>query len=323
MGVSTGVSEADRELFQLLIAHPYTINEQLGATNRRINAFCDKYHCSSQIQVIRWDLLGLIPFFLFSRDPIDHPYIIRTWEVIADTKQYLHQALTPNLQMVYKKYSRKDVFPIKAIIPPSNSVQLLYEGAYSPTFAEHWLLTLKEYMVDEAMGDVVHQQIPPPQALITIDADFLKTLETLYNRTEARRFSSARKGKSAAGGRAQKHLEFLQAYEGFLTPYLEIQAPGMVDYVIVLEHLRRAEDTKLFAGGFVGIFPILELYEISDPAALICRFQAPLQVPAKLSTQLLLFLMERCYPSVLPLIGQNRSLCLAKQRQDGKWAPFL
>jgi hypothetical protein len=197
----------------------------------------------------------------------------------------------------------------------TNSVRLLHPESQTMTFMDSWLLTLKEVMVDEGHGAIIYQQSPQQPPSIAVDEAFLGTLEELYLRGAARRFSSG-------GGRRTKQIEFITAHSGFLADYLDIRIPGMVDYVLILDHLQKHRTPGQFAGGFAAWFPLLELYETHDPDLLICRFQLPEPRYAKLATRLFLHLREVCLPQLYVLAEDFRNFKIAEKWQDKVWESF-
>jgi len=312
MDTEAKFTKEDRELFQLMIDNPYASNNEL-ASPYEINSFCNKYNCSSQIQIIRWDLIGLHPFFLYTQEPVYHPYAVRTYKIIGAKVRYLNLCVAPNLP--YSKY--KELYPITKIMRPTNNVRLLYPESRTLTFIDHWLLTLKEVMVDEGHGEVIYQQEQHFTRPITVTKTFLETLREIYLRGNAKRFFSGQKG-----GHRKKIIKFIRNFDGFLSDYLNIQIPNMVDYVLILDIVQEDKLPGQFAGGFMGWFPLLELYETKSPNTLICRFQLPELKYATLATRLFLHLREVCNPKLYLLSEDIRMFDLIKQWDNGKWKPF-
>ncbi|MHA1651021.1 MAG: hypothetical protein ACTSYB_12570 [Candidatus Helarchaeota archaeon] len=316
-------SEADREIFQLLIRHklePHTVlakysgESVISTFTRRINNFCEKYRCSEKIQVLHWDLLGLEPFFLLTDKPFRNPYVIREYKMLGDGYRYLTQCIAPNLNIIRGQFRPDELYPIATVYPPTNDIRLLYKEAHDElTFIDRWLLNLKEVMVDQELGSVVQYREEIPQSMIEVSNEFLIRLKEIYTRKEPGRFRQK--------GRRSKQIDFIKDLSGFLSVYLDIKIPGMEDYILILKDINNPE---LFVGGFLGHFPLLELYETTNPITLICRFQIPEQNFTKFHLNLFthLTLTKACFPSLWILEEDTRFFHLEEQWDGKRWIPF-
>lgn len=303
---------ADRGLFQLLSEHPLESMETLveisratsaSALRRRIKGFCERYQCHIRAQIINWEQIGLQSAFVLTDEPLEHPYAIREYQLIGRSVFYLTQLLSPDLHSLDLRFS--DIYHCTQIYRPTNAMRLLYSEARTISFNDEWLLNLKEVMVEQEMGDIVyHQEIPSPSP-ITIDNQFLERLSKIYLYNELGRI------------KIHKHTEFIQSFPSFITPFMDIQIPGMENYLLILDNTVRPQ---LFVGGFLGRFPLTELYETSN--ALICRFQLPEPNFAKLSLMLFTHLIEVCTPYIWLLKDDKRMFHLEEQWVNGQWAKF-
>ncbi len=196
-------------------------------------------------------------------------------------------------------------YPITRIYRPSNNMQLLYNEARTLSSNDEWLLNLKEVMVDQGLGDIVYQQEVETHTPISIDSSFLTQLSKLYLHDELGRLS------------IYKQIEFIKKYQTLLATYLELELPDMVNYILILD---KTKTPHLFAGGFIGRFPLTELYE--TPNALICRFQTPDFNYAKINLMLFTNLLDICVPYLWVLLEDQRSFQLLDQWTGDRWLDF-
>ncbi|MHA1265008.1 MAG: hypothetical protein ACTSRS_07195 [Candidatus Helarchaeota archaeon] len=303
----------DRELFQLLIDYPLESLENLvkisktssiSTLYRRIKAFCERYQCGERIQICNWEQIGLQSFFILSDKPLMHPYKIRQYEIIGKNLSYLTQFVTPNLQQIPETLG--EIYPVTHIYRPTNEIQLLYDEARTISFNDDWLLNLKEVMYEQEIGDVIYYEEPYKIGKIEIDNQFLQTLSKLYLTNIVGRF------------RSYKEKRFIQTFRGFIEPYFEIKISGMVDYILILDE---TDNPKLFVGGFLGKFPLVELFE--GPNSLICHFQLPDPNYSKLNLILHTHLIKVCNPHLWLLVQEKRFFQLEEQWTSFRWQNFI
>ncbi|MHA1650023.1 MAG: hypothetical protein ACTSYB_07500 [Candidatus Helarchaeota archaeon] len=307
-------SSDDCRLFRLLIDYPLesvefiakTIGEcDLSSFYYQINKFCKKYRCRSQIQVLNWELLGLNSFFLLTEEVFEHPYVIRQYELLGDTSVYLTQCVAPDLRHI------KDYFPefyqITKTYRPTNDVGLLRNEYQMISFVDEWLLGLKEIMVEKEIGDIIYEQDLLPVKSLNITKTFLENLREIYLHDKIGRFDA----------RLTSQINLIKSLKGFLSIYLDLKIPKMVDYLLILNKIR---NPKLFVGGFLGKFPLLELYEI--PNGLICRFQIPEPHYSKFSLELFTHMQKLCIPYLWLLLDDKRIFNLQEQYNGTEWIPF-
>lgn len=302
----------DRKLLHLLIDHPLdetdTLVARSGASSpttfrRHLSAFCERYQCRMQIQITNWERIGLHPFFMLTSEPMEHPYAVRQYKLIGNTVEYLTQFVAPSQDQIPVESS--DVFPLTQIYRPTNNIRLLYDEARTISFNDEWLLNLKEVMVEQGMGDLLYQQDPHSRDPLPVDSRFLERLLKFYLRDELGLF------------KLRVQVQFIRRLSDFMTPYFDLQLPGMRNYLLILA---KTLHPKLFAGGFLGQFPLTELYESSD--TLICRFQLPEPSYSKLSFLLFTHLSDLCIPYSWMLRDDTRMFQLQEQWVDGHWKEF-
>ncbi len=310
--MAEGVPKRDRDLFQLLINHHLKSMDRLvelgGASSasslrRQISAFCELYQCSIRAQIINWEQVGLHSAFVLTSEPVDHFYAVREYKLIGKTVTYLTQLVSPDLNSLDIEFS--DIYPIVQVYRPTNDIRLLYNEARTVSLNDEWLLNLKEVMVEQEMGDIVYHQENPSQPPIAVDHKFLERLSKIYLDNELGRI------------KIHKQVQFIRQFSDFITTFLDIQIPEMQNYLLILDNTIRP---KLFVGGFLGRFPLTELYETSN--ALICRFQLPEPNFSKLSLMLFTHLIEVCTPYIWLLEDDKRLFHLQDQWVDDHWEPF-
>ena len=308
--------EEERHLFQLLIDHPLETLEELtlhskvstqDSLNYKLNKFFEQYQCGIRAQVLGWERVGLHPFFLLTPKPFDHPYAIRSFKIIGHKSVYLTQCLTPgSVDAVLVPQAK--LFPITKTYPPTNDKRLFYKEGQSSSFADEWLLILKEDMVEREIGDVVNQQKILAETPIAVDADFLDQLAQAYNYAGLGRYDSRSTVPS-----------FIETYSDLVSLYLTITLPSTANYILVIT-TRDISELDLFVGGFLGRFPVTELYRCSD--TLICFFQAPDPNFGKIALLIFQHLKEICTPYTYLCLNDTRRLRLQEQWVDGQWKKF-
>jgi hypothetical protein len=303
-------TEEDRRIFQMLIDHHLDSIETIGplvnmgsVENVRyyINLFCEKYQCIVRTQILSFEKLGLHPFFQITESPLEHPYVVRQFQLFGNQTEYLSLCVAPDVAQIPPQ--SKEVYPITKIYRPTNNIRLLYEEARGLSFNDEWLLNLKEVMVEQEMGDIMYQQeesvdsapMPPinPKMLDQIEKLYLNDSPKLYD---------------------YRLRDIARNFNGLLSTYLDIKLPSMTEYLLILDDLKKP---KLFAGGFIGRFPLVELYEA--PNTLICRILTPEANFSKFNMTLFMHLREVCMPSLWLLLEDRRKFDLQGQWGIGRW----
>jgi hypothetical protein len=313
MSKEAGTFEEDRRLFQLLIDHPLeTLDElsqstdlPLASLKYRLSRFFEQYQCGSRTQILSWERLGLHPFFLFTDKPFEHPYAVRSFLLAGGETCYLTQCVTPGTpkQLLF---AEDKWFEIRWIYTPTNDIQLLYDEAHSPSYNEAWLLNLKEEMVEEEIGDIVFHQETRDETPIEINADFLAQLAEIYNYSNIGRYDAR-----------SSHPAFIQAYAGLIAMHFHVQLPKMATYLLIIDKI---SNPRLFVGGFIGRFPLTEIYEC--PNALIIVFQTPEMNFGRLHLLLFQHLKEICQPHLWQIISDSRMMQLQEQWVKDRWMKF-
>jgi len=302
-------TDEDRRMLQVLIDHHLAPMETIAAqlamdsgenARRRINKFCERYQCIPCVQILDYPRLQLHPFFQITTDPLlDTRFRVRQFELFGSGTEYLSLCAVPEASQVPD--ASETVYPITKIYRPSNNIRLVYEEARTLGFTDEWLLNLKEVMVEQELGDIMVHQEGGEAAPIALDRDLLDQLGKIYLSDLPKLFDHRAKA-------------LLKTYGGLLSAYLEIALPGMTDYLLILDGVRNPAH---FAGGFIGRFPLTELYEA--PHALIARIQTPEPNYAKFNLSLYTHLIAVATPNLWLLVHDARSFTLQDQWEDGHW----
>ena len=300
-------AEEDRRIFQTLIDHHLDPLEtmtqalKLGSVeNARyyINTFCEKYHCVTRTEILAFERMGLHPFFQLSATPLNSEFCLRQFKLVASHTEYLSLCVTPHVGRM--PLPSKDIFPVTKIYRPTNNISLLHSEARRLSFNDEWLLNLKEVMVEQGMGDVIYHQEVPDSTPLTLTQIFLEQVKRAYLNDTPKLID-------------YRLRNFLNAERGLLASYLDISIPSMVDYLLILEEV---QDPLLFVGGFLGRFPLTELYEASN--TLIARIRTPELNYAKFALNLYTHLISVCKPSLWLISEEVRQFDLI-QYWDGHW----
>ena len=336
----------DRQLFQLLTAHPHLMKiKQLAEayldldpsiprpeTDKKkekfernmenwIKGFCERYQCRIRVQVVNWEQIGLHPFFVLTPGPIDHPYAVRRYEIVGEQLEYLTLLLTPDPLKLSLKFP--STYDVSYIYRPYNEVQLLYKGAWSSSYNDQWLLNLREVMVEGGLGEIriQHEDRPMTPIIAEGKAHCLGPPNTNFVGMPVTRFLEKLQKiylKDEIGlfgwTRYQNEIPLIRDLEGFLVPYLDLKLEKMKEYLLIFEG---TSTPLLFAGGVLKSFPLTEGYEMRD--ALICRFQTPEACYPKLALMLLLHLKEHCDPFMWQLHDDIRMFHLQEQWTGDRW----
>lgn len=302
-------TDEDRRTFQVLIDHHLASIETIAAqlaidssekARRHINRFCKRHQCIPRMQILDYVRLGLHPFLQLSQEPLtDTRYCMRQFELFGNRTEYLSLCAVPEASQMPD--SSGSVYPITKIYRPSNNIHLIYEEARTLSFIDEWLLNLKEVMVEQELGDIVLHQEGGDKAPIPIDRDLLEQLGKIYLNNTPKFLDLHAK-------------TLLKTYDGLLSAYLEIALPDMTDYILILDGVQNPAN---FAGGFIGRFPLTELYEA--PHALIIRIQAPEPNFAKFNLSLYTHLIAVTTPSLWLMVHDKRTFALPDQWGNGHW----
>ena len=305
-------TEEDRRIFQVLIDHHLDSIEtiapllEMGSTeNARhyINyQFCEKYRCITRTQILDFGRIGLHPYFRITEEPLEDTSCLRQFKLFGTQPEYLSLCVTSDLARVPPP--SKSVYPITQIYRPTNNINLLYEEATPLSFNDEWLLNLKEVMVDQEMGDVIYHQENADKTPIPITPDMLEQVKKVYLNDVPKLLD-------------RRLREIVKTYEGFLSTYLDIKLPNMEDYILIMDNI---QNPLLFIGGFIGRFPLIELYE--TPNALICRIQTPETFFSKFNLSLHTHLISVCTPNLWLLLNDERKFDLLDCYENGHWKRF-
>jgi len=304
----TVFSEEDRRIFQVLIDHHLDPTETIASLldmgpmeNARyfINHFCAKYQCITRAQILDFERIGLHPFFRLTEDPLeDTRYCLRQFKMVGTQLEYFSLCVTPDLTQMPPP--SKTVYPITKIYRPTNNIRLLYEEAHPLSFNDEWFLNLKEVMVEQEMGDIVYHQEIRDETPLSVTSELLDQIREIYLNEDR-----------LIDYRIRSNVK---NWSGFLATYLDITLPNMANYILLLNNIR---NPLLFIGGFVGRFPLTELYEM--PNALIARIQTPELNYAKFDLSLHTHLISISTPSLWLLTGDERRFDLLDQWENGHW----
>ncbi len=302
-------TDEDRRTFQVLIDHHLGSMESIAAqlaidsgenARRYINRFCQRHQCIPRVQILDYTRLRLHPFFQITPEPLDDiRYCVRQFELFGSGPEYLSLCAVPEASQVPAASS--SVYPITKIYRPSNNIRLAYEEARTLSFIDEWLLNLKEVMVEQEFGDILLHQEGGEAAPIPIDRDLLDRLGKIYLNNTPKLFD-------------HRARTLLKTYEGLLSAYLEIALPDITDYLVILDGV---QNPAHFAGGFLGRFPLTELYQA--PHALIARIQTPEPNFGKFNLILYTHLMTVASPSLWWLVHDTRTFALPDQWAEGHW----
>jgi len=305
----TTFTEEDRRLFQVLIDHHLDSLESItsflelgSAENARhyINQFCEKYQCITRIQILDFERMGLHPFFRITEEPLENMgYCLRQFKMFGSQPEYLSLCVTPDLTQVPP--SSKSSYPITKIYRPTNNISLLYEEARRLSFTDEWLLNLKEVMVDQELGDVIYHQENADKTPIPITSALLEQLKKVYLNNVPKLLD-------------YRFRDMIKNYHSFLATYLDIKLPGMENYILILDEVK---NPLLFVGGFIGRFPLIELYEA--PTALICRIQTPETFFSKFNLTLHTHLISVCTPNLWLLLNDEWRFDLPDHYKNDRW----
>ena len=305
--------DEDIRLFKLLTDHPLAelgdLARRLGYDGKRadeavryeIKRFCERYNCIERVQILQYERMGLTPFFVLSKTPIEQDSgVIRQYRMFGTSREYLTLCVTPDF---YHTVSRYEVtFPNVKIFPPTNAIRLLQQDPSRISFTDEWLFNLKEVMVDQEVGEIVGpHDAESPLTPIPVTEDLLAQLGQVYLNDQPRRLYL-------------KELDFVKAHPGFLAPYFDLNLPNMADYILIFRNMR---NPRLFVGGFIGYFPLAELY--LSPDTLICRIKVPEFSFPKLNLSLFMHLREVCRPSLWMLLEDRRFFPLPALWEKGQW----
>jgi hypothetical protein len=305
--------DEDLRLFKILTDHPLADSEelakQLGHDGKRaavvsrigIQRFCERYRCIERAQILQYERMGLSPFFVLSRTPIDpNAGVVRQFQMFGTHREYLTLCVTSNLDRALSRYETS--FSDVRIFPPTNSVRLLQPDPLRISFNDEWLLNLKEVMVDQELGEIVGpHDVETPKTPIPVTEDLLAQLGQIYLNDQPRRLFV-------------KELDFIREHPGFISSYFDLTLPNMADYILILQKMR---NPRLFMGGFIGYFPLAELY--LAPEALICRFKIPELSFPKMNLSLFMHLREVCHPALWMLLEDRRFFPLPALWEQGQW----
>ncbi|MHA1266172.1 MAG: hypothetical protein ACTSRS_13145 [Candidatus Helarchaeota archaeon] len=331
-------TELDRQYFQLLVEHPFDPYSKLLDHAKRMRlrsyknpenliqtretlvknckVFCDRWRCRTAFQVIKWEALGLQPFMTLGRRSWhQHPYCVREYQLIGRQIEYLAFFVAPN--PIPSRAEFAALFPLRRIYPPLNAVHPPYypfgEQEQESYLFVHWLLHLKEAMVEKHYGEMSIFQAPTFTQEISIESSFLEQLRQVY-------LESWEAGIERVGDRTNyQNRKFIEEFYGFIVPYLTLEVPQMENYVLIFEDVA---DPTLFAGGLVGWFYLAEIYEADH--ALICRILLPEKQLAVMVDSIFSHLSEICTPSIYLLAADQRNFGLSQQWEvtGQRWKKF-